>query len=324
MQTSSATFSAASVSELSFLWLELTTKCNLQCIHCYADSGPHQQLLGNMSTDDWLTVLRDSHEAGCRQVQFIGGEPTLHPDLPGMISFAAEQGYSFIEVYTNATRISDQLLKVFVDHEVRIAISFYSDDLETHDRITKNRGSFNRTVQNIRRMLSAGLQIRAGIIALAENADHIERAERFLRELGVTDIKVDFKRGVGRGAGPLTSLDPMAELCGECWKGKLCVTNTGQTYPCVFSRFAKIGDAKQGVSQILATDSLWNFRRSLQTKWRNQESPVSVEAGCDPCNPPPFPAEPPAPQCQPSAYSQRGTLSSCDPCNPPPFDKCRP
>src|SRR5262245_31492421 len=74
---------------LTFLWLEVTAKCNLECIHCYADSGPQKNLLGKMNIEDWVTILRDSAELGCRQVQFIGGEPTLHPELPRMISFAS-------------------------------------------------------------------------------------------------------------------------------------------------------------------------------------------------------------------------------------------
>jgi MoaA/NifB/PqqE/SkfB family radical SAM enzyme len=33
---------------LHFLWLEITQKCNLSCVHCYADSTPHQPLFGAM------------------------------------------------------------------------------------------------------------------------------------------------------------------------------------------------------------------------------------------------------------------------------------
>ena len=25
--------------DLRFLWLEITAKCNLSCVHCYAESG---------------------------------------------------------------------------------------------------------------------------------------------------------------------------------------------------------------------------------------------------------------------------------------------
>lgn len=283
---------------LSFLWLEITSKCNLECLHCYANSGPHQQLVGTMGTQDWLAILRDARSVGCHQVQFIGGEPTLHPDLSLMISFAAEQGYSFLEVYTNATKISDQLLRSFLKYRVCIAVSFYSDDAAVHDQITKRRGSFNHTVENLRRLLSAGLQVRAGIVVMPENRGHSERAGSFLRELGVTNIECDFRRAIGRGIDPHTSVDPAGELCGQCWKGMLCVTSAGRTYPCIFARFADLGSAKDGITHILEADCLRNFRVSLRDRLEERgDVPHLVQTastGCQPkCNPQSFP------QCHP-------------------------
>jgi uncharacterized radical SAM superfamily Fe-S cluster-containing enzyme len=46
-------------------------------------------------------VIDEAYDAGCRQLQFIGGEPTLHPSLDSFIRHAAEKGYEFIEVFTN-------------------------------------------------------------------------------------------------------------------------------------------------------------------------------------------------------------------------------
>jgi MoaA/NifB/PqqE/SkfB family radical SAM enzyme len=130
METQRVGPESGSAGDLSFLWLEITAKCNLECVHCYADSGPRHHLLGGMALDNWLTILRDASSLGCRQVQFIGGEPTLHPHLTSMISFAAAQNYEFIEVYTNATHLGEQLLQAFVQHRVHVAFSFYSDDPE--------------------------------------------------------------------------------------------------------------------------------------------------------------------------------------------------
>jgi sulfatase maturation enzyme AslB (radical SAM superfamily) len=132
--------------DLSFLWLEITQKCNLECLHCYADSSPREDLLGRMDTQTWLSVLEESATLGCSQVQFIGGEPTLHPDLPRMIRYASACGYSFIEVFTNATRFDECFIDTFIEHRVDIATSFYSDVPDTHDAITRHHGSFARTV----------------------------------------------------------------------------------------------------------------------------------------------------------------------------------
>lgn len=264
---------------LSFLWLEITAKCNLECGHCYADSGPRHDLLGSMKTEDWLSVLRESAEAGCRHVQFVGGEPTLHPDLPVLISHASAHGYEFIEVFTNATAISDSLLLTFVERGVHVATSFYSDDSETHDSITNRRGSFRRTTATIRRLVDAGVPVRAGVIETPLNAGHAERAKRLLEEIGVSEIGVDFQRGVGRGAQPLHSLDPMGELCGECWKGKLCVSSSGRAYPCVFSRFADLGSVGGGVGDILCGDALPEFRIALREYRLRKESKGRPPAG---------------------------------------------
>lgn len=155
-----------------------------------------------MQTDSWLTILRESAELGCRQVQFIGGEPILHPDLARMISYASVLGYTFIEVFTNATIFNDKLFNTFVEHNVRIATSFYTYVPEVHDSITKRPGSFHRTVAQIKRVLDSGLTIRAGIIEMQENAGHVERAKHHLETLGVKEIKIDYQRGVGRSAIP--------------------------------------------------------------------------------------------------------------------------
>ena len=206
-----------------------------------------------------------------------------------MISSASRQGYEFIEVYTNATHIDDQMLQVFIQYGVHVAASFYSDDPETHDTITKRRGSFERTVANLRRLLYAGLPVRAGIIEMHENSGHGERARQFLEKVGVTDVKIDLQRGIGRAAKAAGENDLMGELCGECWKGKLCVTSSGSAYPCVFSRFAEVGSARDGVGPIVNDDRLINFRRALkdyQGREVSRNKKLGAGAGCPRIAPP--------------------------------------
>jgi len=48
------------MSGLSFLWLEITEKCNLACSHCYAESGPLGDLYGKMSYANWCRVIDES------------------------------------------------------------------------------------------------------------------------------------------------------------------------------------------------------------------------------------------------------------------------
>jgi MoaA/NifB/PqqE/SkfB family radical SAM enzyme len=55
-----------------FLWLELTNRCNLQCTHCYAESGPDADVSNQLSVGEYEHLLREAFELGCRKVQFIG------------------------------------------------------------------------------------------------------------------------------------------------------------------------------------------------------------------------------------------------------------
>jgi MoaA/NifB/PqqE/SkfB family radical SAM enzyme len=111
----------SSSDEIEFLWLELTNRCNLRCVHCYADSGPHGYKSDRLLADDYRRLVDEARELGCDQVQFIGGEPTLNRDLPELIDHARGNGYSFVEVFTNLTYFPDSLLRCFRNQGVSVA-----------------------------------------------------------------------------------------------------------------------------------------------------------------------------------------------------------
>jgi len=59
---------------------------------CYANSSPRGELLGAMARKDWKRVMEQAADNGCGAIQFIGGEPTLHPDIADLISHAKALG----------------------------------------------------------------------------------------------------------------------------------------------------------------------------------------------------------------------------------------
>ncbi|WP_433358805.1 radical SAM protein [Streptosporangium sp. CA-115845] len=84
---------------LRFLWLEVSGKCQLTCLHCYANASP-QGTDGVMTPQDWTRVIDEAAALGVRLVQFIGGEPTLYRPLPDLIGHALAAGVQ-VEVYSN-------------------------------------------------------------------------------------------------------------------------------------------------------------------------------------------------------------------------------
>lgn len=247
--------------DLELLWLEITRSCNLQCSHCYAESTPALPVVEEMQRDDWFRVLHEGRKLGCKQVQFIGGEPTVHPDLQALLVRAGNLGYWVREVYTNATLITPELVEFFARNHVMVAVSFYSADPEVHDRLTGNKGSFHRTLAGIRALVEGGIYVRAGLIRTDAEGTGIEQAKALLRDLGVTDMGTDRLRGIGRGQDHRPGSSPSEELCGQCWRGKLCVDARGNAYPCVFARFATVGNVfEQSIPQIVRGNALHSFR----------------------------------------------------------------
>jgi organic radical activating enzyme len=222
---------------LSFVWLEITGRCQLRCAHCYADSGPWRDH-GTMTTDDWIRVIDQAADLGVATVQFIGGEPTLHPDLPDMISHSLGRNLA-AEVYSNLVHVTPRLWQVFSLSGVRLATSYYSANAKAHERMTRT-SSYGPTLANIEEARARDIPMRVGLIELSARQD-VDRAKSQLSMLGVEDIRVDQMRAVGRARsrGRLPHVD---ELCGQCAQGKLAISPSGEIWPCVMSRWMPVGN----------------------------------------------------------------------------------
>ncbi|NNH71248.1 radical SAM protein [Nocardia uniformis] len=264
----------------TFLWLELTERCQLSCTHCYADSGPTKSH-GTMTTSDWLSVIDDAADIGVREIQFIGGEPTLHPALPKLIGYASSRGIA-TEVYSNLVRIRADIWDTLVEYKVRLATSYYSDQPEQHRLITGNALAHKRTTENISKAIELGIPVRVGIVSVLED-QRIDEARQLLADLGVENIDIDHVRRAGRAN---TDVDtPLEELCGQCAGDVLAVYPDGAVRPCVFTRSLRVGDVlESSLRQVIDSPQLATARTAIgNATAANQRH---RDGSCDPnCNP---------------------------------------
>ncbi|HXX85978.1 MAG TPA: radical SAM protein, partial [Casimicrobiaceae bacterium] len=76
------------------LWLlaELTYRCPLHCVFCYnpLDYAARPE---ELSTEEWLRVLREGRALGAVQLGLSGGEPLLRDDLEFLVAEARRLGY---------------------------------------------------------------------------------------------------------------------------------------------------------------------------------------------------------------------------------------
>jgi radical SAM protein with 4Fe4S-binding SPASM domain len=165
--------------------LELTRRCNLRCVHCYAgpavSGAPPEQ-----DIDWWRAILGEMAEAGCLSLLMTGGEPLLRPDFPAVYQRAKELGM-LVTVFTNATLIRPGIVDLFREwppEEVEITILGAS--AEIHDRLAGMTGAFDRFRAGWRALRDAGIRTALKTVIMKPNRQELAAMERLARDEGVS------------------------------------------------------------------------------------------------------------------------------------------
>ena len=165
------------------VFFHILTKCNLRCRHCYINREQHGENTLPLSTiEAWLGAFAE--KSNNANVIFLGGEPTLHPDLSLAIKKAKNMGYRSITVDTNGYLFNDILSKVSPDN-----VDYFSFSLDGATRNTNNmirgEGSYDKCIKGIRKAVSMGFGTSLIYTVSRENIHEIEMMVPLLDELNI-------------------------------------------------------------------------------------------------------------------------------------------
>lgn len=91
--------------KLTFLFFELTDKCNLNCVHCGSRcSGANSELLPYEMTEKVMRQVALAYDPRQIMICLTGGEPLLHRDILKIVSLASSLGFA-VGMTTNGTLI---------------------------------------------------------------------------------------------------------------------------------------------------------------------------------------------------------------------------
>jgi MoaA/NifB/PqqE/SkfB family radical SAM enzyme len=284
------------------LFVELTAKCNEQCVHCYAESSPVRAEA--LTWPEISRVLEDAKALDFALVQLTGGDPLISAHCVRAVEFANEIGIPRVEIYTNGLALRGDTYDRLRALAPSFAFSFYSYNPETHDAITRTPGSHGRTVRAIRRAVDDGLKVRVGVISMVENQHDASETRQYLQGLGVPDdsIRFDQMRDVGRGnpSAVETNAQPVGVQTGGVesarprnFGGSAAVSYDGQVYPCIFSRHLPLGSIYETSLEAILTSaepitpprkSLLQARERWGEKlscWECQARSVLLDGSCN-------------------------------------------
>lgn len=153
----------------------ITERCNCRCRFCDIWQTPH-------STDaqpaEVATNVAAARKLGIRFVDFTGGEPLLHPQLPELLHGARRAGL-------HTTLTTNALLYRQRAHELRGRVSFLHFSLDgatasVHDR-WRGRTVFAEVMAAIELALQLGEKPDITYTVTDENVDQLEPLARFAR-----------------------------------------------------------------------------------------------------------------------------------------------
>jgi MoaA/NifB/PqqE/SkfB family radical SAM enzyme len=165
------------------VFLHILTACNLSCRHCYIN--PEQHGTGSVSKkrmERWLTLFKDANRE--TNVIFLGGEPTLHPDLPGAVRFAKKAGYGSVTVDTNGFLHHDFLKQVTPAELDFLSFSLDGPDPAVNDML-RGAGVFATCTANLKAAVGAGFNVSLIYTVSRYNIGHLHEMVPLLAEWGV-------------------------------------------------------------------------------------------------------------------------------------------
>lgn len=272
------------------IYLELNQICNLSCDFCYVEKLPNDR---GVSEILHLGVQRAA-EAGAIQLTLTGGEPTLYPELPGLVRAATLTGMA-ITLRSNLLRLPKDIDSLAGEPRLAVYTSYHHSSDSVFDSIVGRRGARREIVRNIERLSDLGIRVCANIVLRNNNVDALDDMVEQLIELGIP-YKLSttlFPYTGARGPlaeGPLNRavrssrsrqlLDDNAisrarSVCTAA-QSKLWLGCKGDVFPCELFREKAIGSfVNDDLSTILHT-------RELQ-EWRARTIHESEPSGCLSC-----------------------------------------
>lgn len=161
--------------------IELTYRCNLNCVHCYCKGLDAQEK--ELSSKEWKKIIKEIKARGCFCLVFSGGEPLLRRDFLDLYSFAKNNGFLTI-IFTNGLLLKGAILKYLAKSPpYSVEITLNAVTAKTYESITRAEGSFPRIMENIVKIKENKIPLILKSNCLSENKNEIGRIKAYADKL---------------------------------------------------------------------------------------------------------------------------------------------
>lgn len=199
--------------------VDVTYRCNLRCIHCYAGCERQDavEITEESTASSIMEILTEVADLGCLRLLISGGEPLCRPDFEEIYRGAKELGL-LVTVFTNGTLVTDRLIKMFREWPpFFVEVSIYGATSATYEGVTGVPGSFEACMAGIERLHAGGVTMGLKTVMLRRNIHELAAIEGLTKRLDLS-FRIDPVIGPGLNGDkdPLEQrIDPVTAIAVE-------------------------------------------------------------------------------------------------------------
>jgi MoaA/NifB/PqqE/SkfB family radical SAM enzyme len=151
---------------LADVGLELTTDCNLRCVHCWQGEKAHPKMI---KLDEVKVIIKRLAELGVTSLRITGGEPMIHPNFWEIMEEATHAGLSIV-LRTNGTFIDEVVAHRLHDYQI-IFTELSVDGLisQDHDGFRHKKGSLKKTLSALDLLIKNRIKTRVKTVMSRNN-----------------------------------------------------------------------------------------------------------------------------------------------------------
>ena len=166
--------------------IELTERCNNNCMHCCINLPEHDESARSkeLSTDDLKKILKEAASLGCLEVRLTGGEPLLRPDFAELYTFIRRLGIKVL-LFTNATLIDETFVRLFKKYPPGqlIEVTVYGMTKRSYEAVSRVKGSYKKAFRGINLLLENEIPFVVKSAILPQNKEDIPAFEAWARTI---------------------------------------------------------------------------------------------------------------------------------------------
>lgn len=196
--------------------LYVNSTCNLKCKTCFL-GDEYFSTVNNMSIQDAAKILEWAKQAGVRDVAFLGGEPSLHPNITDLLRLSRSIGIPANRFITNGSRPFQKLLSSAASKYIDVAyVSLDGPSAYLNDLI-RGRGTFVQATRSMALLRENGIPFVITTSITMSSVGEVNSLIQLAEDSGCTTLNIHWVSPTGRAREGHFSVQPEAwvKLCRE-------------------------------------------------------------------------------------------------------------